>query len=52
MLKFIKEEIKPDIVIWTGDTISHSFWADTRLNVIDKLTIVSQTIESYLADSV
>lgn len=26
MLAYIRDEIKPDIVIWTGDAISHNFW--------------------------
>lgn len=30
MLQFVKEEIKPDVFIWTGDNSPHDIWQNTR----------------------
>jgi len=33
MLAFISNDIKPDIVLWTGDNVPHDIWEETKTEV-------------------
>ena len=35
MFEYIRDEIKPDIIVWTGDNSPHSIWDNTAEEVID-----------------
>ena len=35
MLEFIKEEIKPDVIFWTGDNSPHNIWNNSYEEIID-----------------
>jgi sphingomyelin phosphodiesterase len=38
LFAYIRDEVKPDIVIWTGDTVPHNIWANSDEEVVEKVT--------------
>ena len=30
MLEFVRDEIKPDVMFWTGDMSAHSVWENSN----------------------
>jgi hypothetical protein len=44
MLEHIRDYVKPDIVIWTGDTMPHDIGANTEEEVIEKVRIASEML--------
>lgn len=48
MLEYIRDVVKPDVIIWTGDSISHDFWEHTHEEVIRKITVISDLVFQYL----
>lgn len=48
MLEYIRDVIKPDIVIWTGDTVPHNAWDHTLAISVDHVRNISETINNYL----
>lgn len=45
MLQYIKEEIKPDMVVWTGDNSAHNVWDNTNEEVIEYTKNITDTIK-------
>ena len=39
-LEHIKNDIKPDLILWTGDSNSHSVWNSTQQETIDVVTLL------------
>lgn len=44
-VEFVVGEIKPEMVIWTGDNSPHYVWADTEQDVIDSTIGLTQIIK-------
>ena len=44
MIKFVNEEIKPDVVFWTGDAAPHDIW----VNSFDHVKIYQKVIADYM----
>lgn len=45
MLNFVKNEIKPDMFIWTGDNSAHTVWKNTNEEVIEYTVNITETIK-------
>jgi sphingomyelin phosphodiesterase len=48
MLAYIRDTVKPDIVIWTGDSVSSDMWELQESNIVKDVTTVSNLVSSYL----
>ena len=44
MLAYIRDTIKPDMVVWTGDTVPHNIWANSNEEVAEIVTKTSNLI--------
>ena len=44
MLEFIKKEIKPELIFWTGDNSPHNVWANSVGEVSNSTIWITQTI--------
>lgn len=51
MLTYIRDEVKPDILIWTGDTVPHDLWGMSTESVINDVTKVSNIISNILGNT-
>ena len=47
MLEQIATDINPDILIWSGDNISHDVWKQNKFNQTKPTQILSTLIEHY-----
>ena len=47
MLKFIADNINPDLVLWTGDNISHDIWHQTIENQTLNTYDITTAMQSY-----
>eukprot|EP00116_Pleurobrachia_bachei_P002993 sb/3463255/ len=47
-LKFIAEEIKPDLVFWTGDIPAHDVWNQSRSEQQHHIGLTAQLMREYL----
>lgn len=47
MFQFINDNIQPDLLLWTGDSISHNFYQHTPEEVKRKLEKVSEIIDTH-----
>lgn len=49
-MNFVRDDIKPDVVVWTGDNSAHDTWQNTSEQVIEYTTkitdIIAETFES------
>jgi len=45
MLKFVTDEIKPDMVFWTGDNTAHNVWSNTADETLMYTTTVTTMIK-------
>lgn len=50
MFDFIKDEIKPDVLFWTGDMSAHSVWENSNKEVIDVNYIISREMQEKFGD--
>jgi sphingomyelin phosphodiesterase len=48
MLAYVRDVVKPDIVIWTGDSVPHNIWGVSEEEVVDGVTRVSDLVFRYL----
>lgn len=48
MLTYIREEVKPDIAVWTGDSLTHHIWNNSNEEVINKVKRVSQLVKQQI----
>ena len=44
MLNFVSDEIKPDMVFWTGDNTAHNVWSNTADETVMYTVTVSTMI--------
>ena len=51
MLEYVKEEIKPDLFLWTGDNSPHNVWSNNDEEVLLATANITRIIKSYLDDS-
>ena len=51
MLDHVKDEVKPDIMFWTGDNSPHDTWANTEEQVKNYTTQITDMIKKTFADS-
>jgi len=52
MFEFWKDEIKPDVIFWTGDMSAHSVWENSNEEVIEVNKVIAEQINSMFGDSV
>ncbi len=52
MMTYIKEEVQPDFMVWTGDNSRSNTWANTLDEVIDYTVNITETIKSLGLDKV
>ncbi len=50
MMEYVANEIKPDLIFWTGDNSSHNIWSNTMDEVINYTTQVTNTIKDAIKD--
>lgn len=43
-------EIKPDVIIWTGDNSSHNIWSNTLDEVINYTQTITDMIKATIKD--
>jgi len=48
MFDFIKEEVKPDLMFWTGDNSAHDVWENTENEVINYTQAITDAIKKQL----
>ena len=50
MLKFVGEEVQPDMVFWTGDNTAHNVWSntadETTMYTITATTMIRQAVKN------
>jgi len=51
MLRYMKEEINPDFLVWTGDNSAHNVWSNSNEEVIEYMVNITNTIKQELDDS-
>lgn len=52
MLETIRDEIKPDVIFWTGDMSAHSVWENDYAEVIEVNKYTAQLLEDIFGDTV
>jgi hypothetical protein len=50
ILNYMKEEIKPDMLVWTGDNSKSDTWGNTEKQVIDYVVNITNTIKEIGLD--
>ena len=51
MLRFITDDLKPDILFWTGDNSPHNIWSNTADEVVAYTMAVTTMIKQALEGS-
>ena len=46
-LDHIKNTVNPDLIVWTGDSNSHSVWNSTQQETISVITLISTLMKDY-----
>jgi Calcineurin-like phosphoesterase len=44
-MDFVKKDIKPDFIIWTGDNSPHIVWSDTEDEVIESTVNITKMLK-------
>jgi len=52
MLQYIKDNVKPDLILWTGDNTPHNVWDEKRSEVYPSTSSVTEIIKSYIGSSI
>lgn len=42
MFEYIRDEIKPDVLFWTGDMSAHSVWENSNEEVIEVNYVIAK----------
>lgn len=45
----VKNDIRPDIIFWTGDNSPHNVWSNTENEVIDSTVSLTNMIKGTFA---
>lgn len=51
MFEFIRDDIKPDVLFWTGDMSAHSVWENSYDEVIEVNYKVAKEMQEIFGDS-
>jgi predicted MPP superfamily phosphohydrolase len=51
MLAYVRDVVKPDIVIWTGDSVPHNIWGNSDEEVVEMVYKVSDLVYQYLGST-
>jgi len=51
MFKFMRDEVKPDVLFWTGDMSAHSVWENSFDEVIEVNYRVAKEMQEIFGDS-
>jgi hypothetical protein len=46
MLAYIRDKVKPDIIVWNGDNAPHLIWKDTPEVVIDATLKITKMLRA------
>lgn len=49
MFQYISDEIKPDVLFWTGDNSPHNIWENSVEEVIDSTLNITMMIKKYFS---
>ena len=44
MLEYIRDTVKPDVLVWTGDNSNHALWSVSEEDIIDSSVTLTQMI--------
>ena len=51
MGKFVNEHIKPDLILWTGDTVPHNMWEESDYSEkIEHIEVISTFLKEEMSD--
>ena len=50
MFEFLRDEIKPDVLFWTGDMSPHSVWENSDAEVADVNYVIAKQIQDTFGD--
>lgn len=50
MLGFVRDEIKPDMLFWTGDNSAHNVWDNTVEEVTEYTIAITEEINKAFFD--
>ena len=50
MFKFMRDEIKPDVLFWTGDMSPHSVWENSNEEVAAVNTVIAREIQETFGE--
>jgi sphingomyelin phosphodiesterase len=50
MFEFLRDEIKPDVLFWTGDMSPHSVWENSDAEVADVNYVIAKQIQETFGD--
>lgn len=50
MFEFVRDEIKPDVLFWTGDMSAHSVWENSNEEVADVNNIIANQMKDMFGD--
>jgi len=51
MLEYVRDTVKPDMFIWTGDNSAHNVWNNTNDEVTAYVVNITETIKDIFADT-
>lgn len=51
MLEYVRDDVKPDMFIWTGDNSAHTVWKNTLEEVIDYTLNITDTIKQVFGEA-
>lgn len=51
MFQFVRDEIKPDVLFWTGDMSAHSVWENSNEEVAEVNNVVANEMKAIFGDS-
>ena len=51
MLDFIKSEVKPDLIFWTGDNSAHNVWNNNNDEVTTATVNLTRMIQEHFDDT-
>ena len=46
-IQYVAEVVKPDILLWTGDSCAHDAWAQTEETQTEQMGIITEYIKKY-----
>lgn len=51
MFEFLRDEIKPDVLFWTGDMSAHSVWENSNEEVAEVNYVVAKQMQEFFGDT-